>query len=40
MKKEMYERAELEMIRFQTEDIICTTGEDDELPFVPNNPNP
>ena len=42
MKKEKYERSELEIIKFHTEDVITTSGEDDELPFVPepNNPNP
>lgn len=44
MNKEKYERSELEIIKFQTEDVIMTSGpdcEDDELPFVPepNNPN-
>ena len=40
MKKEKYERTELEIIKFQTEDIIMTSNidyEDDELPFVPNH---
>lgn len=39
MKKEKYERTELEVIKFQTEDVIMTSGmdyEDDELPFIPN----
>ena len=36
MNKEKYDRAELEIIKFQAEDVICTSGEDDELPFVPN----
>ena len=39
MKKEKYERTELEIIKFQTEDVIMTSNmdyEDDELPFVPN----
>ena len=39
MKKEKYERTELEIIRFLTEDIIMTSGieyEDDELPLTPN----
>ena len=39
MKKEKYERTELEVIKFQTEDVIMTSGmelEDDELPFMPN----
>lgn len=40
MNKEAYERSELEIIKFQTEDVICTSMdyEDDELPFVPNKP--
>ena len=39
MKKEKYERTELEVIRFQTEDVIMTSGleyEEDELPLSPN----
>lgn len=28
--KENYENLELEVIRFQTEDVITTSGEDDE----------
>ena len=39
MNKEKYERTELEVIEFRTEDVIMTSGmelEDDELPFVPN----
>lgn len=38
MSKEKYERTELDIIKFQTEDVILTSGikyEDDELPFVP-----
>ncbi len=41
MKKEKYEHAELEIIKFPAEDVIRTanTGpsrlEEDELPFVP-----
>ena len=37
--KEKYERTELEIIKFQTEDVIMTSGieyEDDEIPFMPN----
>lgn len=30
MMKEKYEHTELEIIRFQTEDVIMTSGEDDE----------
>ena len=39
MEKDIYERTDLEIIKFQTEDVIMTSGidyEDDELPFVPN----
>ena len=39
MKKEKYECTELEIIKFQTEDVIMTSGlehEDDELPLSPN----
>lgn len=38
MKKEKYEHTELEVIEFQTEDVIMTSMEleDDELPFMPN----
>ena len=39
MVKEKYERTELEIIRFLTEDVIMTSGidyEDDELEFLPN----
>ena len=41
MVKEKYERTELEIIRFLTEDVITTSSidyEDDELPFVPHKP--
>ena len=39
MEKDIYERTYLEIIKFQTEDVILTSGidyEEDELPFVPN----
>ena len=39
MKKEKYERTDLEIIKFQTEDVIMTSNmdyEEDELPFAPN----
>lgn len=39
MEKDIYERTDLEIIKFQTEDVILTSGidyEEDELPFVPN----
>ena len=36
MKKEKYERTELEIIKFQTEDVLVPSAtEEDELPFVP-----
>ena len=41
MVKEKYERTELEIIQFPTEDVITTSSidyEDDELPFVPHKP--
>lgn len=40
MKKEKYERTELEVIEFQTEEVIMTSSivyEDDELRFIPNS---
>ena len=39
MKKEKYERTELEVVEFETEDVIMTSRieyEDDELPLTPN----
>ena len=39
MKKEKYEHTELEVIQFQTEDVIMTSVpeyEFDELPLSPN----
>lgn len=39
MKKEKYERTELEVVEFETEDVIMTSEieyEDDELPLTPN----
>lgn len=39
MKKEKYERTELEITKFYTEDVITTSGEiereEDEIPFMP-----
>ena len=29
MRKEKYERTELELIRFESEDVIMTSGEDE-----------
>ena len=41
MKKEKYERSELEIIKFQTEDILTVSGyEDDELPLIFDSSNP
>lgn len=39
MNKEKYEHTELEIIKFQTEDVICTSGinpysEDDETDLI------
>ncbi len=37
MKKEKYECTEMEVVKFQTEDVIMTSGidyEDDELPIT------
>ena len=35
MDKEKYERTELEVIKFQTEDVITTSGyEDDETELI------
>ena len=39
MLKEKYERTELEIIRFQTGDVIMTSGLDDEYEgWKPHNP--
>lgn len=40
MVKEKYERTELEIIQFPTEDVITTSMvyEEDELPFEPHKP--
>ena len=42
MGKKMFENPELEIVKFQTVDVITISGpgqkEDDELPFVPTNP--
>ncbi len=37
MKKEKYERTELEITKFYTEDVITTSieREEDEIPFMP-----
>lgn len=39
MKKEEYERTKLEIIRFQSADVIMASNlyEEDELPFAPNH---
>ena len=38
MKKEKYERTELEIIQFLTEDVIMTSteSEEDEIPIMSN----
>lgn len=39
MEKKKYESAELEIIKYQSEDVLTVSVgqlEDDELPFVPN----
>lgn len=39
MEKDIYERTDLEIIKFNTADIILTSNiryEEDELPFVSN----
>lgn len=33
--KEVYETPEMEVVEFDTEDIITTSGEPGETPFVP-----
>ena len=41
MQKEIYESTELLIIKFQTEDVIVTSGgidyEEDELPIAPKH---
>ena len=40
MKKEKYERSEMEMIVFQTQDVIMISNpEEDELPISSGNNN-
>lgn len=39
MKKERYECTELEVIRFQTEDVIMTSGEEYEDDIIGQNNN-
>ncbi len=36
MKKESYERTELEIVKFSTTDDILKRSDPDELPFVPS----
>ena len=40
LNKDKYERSELEIIRFQTDDVIMTSGWDDDVyeGWNPNNP--
>jgi hypothetical protein len=33
--KEIYETPEMEVVKFETEDIITASGEPGETPFVP-----
>ncbi len=35
--KDKYEQTELEIIKFQPEDVIRTSLEEDELPVIPVN---
>ena len=44
MKKEIYDRADLELIKFITANVLVNSpdpksDDDDELPFVPGNDN-
>ncbi len=32
MEKEMYERAEMEVVEFEVEDVITTSGDTGEIP--------
>ena len=36
MDKEKYITPDMEIVEFETEDIITTSVERDELPFIPN----
>lgn len=40
MQKEKYEKTDLEIIQFQTEDVITTSGETDEYEIIINPTNP
>ena len=35
MKKMMYEKPEMEVVWFETEDIITSSGDDNETPIAP-----
>ena len=37
MNKEYYEETALEIIRFQTADVITTSGDPDDLPPMPES---
>ena len=39
MRKERYERTELDVIRFQIEDVIMTSGEEYEDDIIGQNSN-
>ena len=38
MDKKKYITPEMEIVEFESEDIIVTSGEGDELPNIPNKP--
>ena len=38
MDKKKYITPEMEVVEFEAEDVITTSDEDDELPFIPNKP--
>ena len=39
MEKEKYVRAEMQITQFETEDIITTSGEENELPVMNDSPS-
>ena len=39
MEKEKYTRAEMQITQFETEDIITTSGEENELPVMNDFPS-
>ncbi|WP_295129715.1 hypothetical protein [Ruminococcus sp.] len=36
MDKEKYISLEMEIVEFETQDVITASGEDEELPVIPN----